>query len=357
MKKADLTKYDANAAGALDANVFGLPFDASESNVILIPVPWEATTSYGRGASQGPRAILEASPQLDLFDIDWATTGLPRPYEFGIHMREDLDEVRAWNDEASRLAEPIIARGGAPADNPVLRKALERVNALSELVNGWVRRHTDDILAAGKIPGLVGGDHSVSFGAIDAVAARHPGVGILHIDAHADLRVAYEGFEYSHASIMENVMRRVGGVARLVQVGIRDFSEAEFELSRDHPRVTTWYDAHLKERLHGGEPWSRICDAIVAELPEQVYVSFDVDGLEPWLCPGTGTPVPGGLDFAQAVTLLKTLHRHGRKVVGFDLNEVAPDALHATNQWNGNVGARVLYKLCGLALVTQGARN
>jgi agmatinase len=218
-------------------------------------------------------------------------------------------------------------------------------------MNGWVLQQTRAWLARGKIVGVVGGDHSTPFGCIQAYAEKYPGLGVLHLDAHADLRDAYEGFTWSHASIMFNVMTRVPGVKKLVQVGIRDFGEAEHDfITRSDGRVKTFYDAALKAGQFAGLPWRDEVDRIVRELPQHVYLSFDVDGLDPTLCPHTGTPVPGGLSFAQACALIEGVVRAGKRIVGFDLNEVAPGP---DDEWDANVGARLLYKMIGWTLRSQ----
>ena len=336
--------FDPNAAAAPDSGVFGLPFTPDEARVVLVPVPFEATTSYGGGTADGPQAILDASKQVDLFDLD---TG--KPYAPGISMLPIPEDVRAWNDEAKALAAPIVESGGLESHDD----ALAKVNAFSEKMNDWVYARTKEWLQRGKIVGVVGGDHSVPFGAIKAVAEAFPGVGVLHLDAHADLRDAYEGFVWSHASIMFNVVTRLPNVSRLVQVGIRDFGEAEFEMIQNsNGRIHTFFDMRLARARLDGMPWREQVDAIVSQLPEQVYLSWDIDGLEPTLCPGTGTPVPGGLTFAQAVALLEGVLRAGKKIVGFDLNEVAPGA--DGSEWDGNVGARLLYKMIGYTLLSQG---
>ncbi|MBL9038266.1 MAG: agmatinase family protein [Archangium sp.] len=335
--------FDPNAAAPADSGVFGLPHTPHDARVVLIPVPFEATTSYGGGTSDGPRAVLEASRQVDLFDLD---TG--RPYEAGIAMLEEPAEVRRWNDEAKALAAPIIANAGAAPD-PV---ALQAINALCEKMNRWVASTTREWLERGKVVGVVGGDHSTPFGAIEAYSKAFPGLGILHLDAHADLRDAYEGFTWSHASIMHNVATRLPGVATIVQVGIRDFGEAEFEfIQTSNGRVHTFFDSKLARARLDGMPWREQVDAIVSKLPPQVYLSWDIDGLEPTLCPHTGTPVPGGLSFHQATALLEGIVRAGKRIVGFDLNEVAPGP--DGDEWDGNVGARLLYKMIGWTLESQ----
>lgn len=229
------------------------------------------------------------------------------------------------------------------------RAACAKVDAACEKVNALVEKHTRAVLAEGKVPGLVGGEHSVPFGAIKAVAERHPGVGILHLDAHMDFRDAFEGFAWSHASIMHNVMSRVPQVGKLVQVGIRDFSEAEMEFAASQgKRVVVHYDDAWAEKMMGGVSFEKLAREAIGALPREVYVSFDIDALEPALCPNTGTPVPGGLTFHQAAMMLEMVKKSGRRVVGFDLVEVAP-GLKGGPEIDGVTGARVLYKLCGVA--------
>jgi agmatinase len=359
MQRPDLSKFDPDGAGDPQGSVFGLPFTEAESNVVLLPVPWEATTSYGRGTAKGPAAIRAASPQLDLFDPILATHGLGRPWAWGIHMVPEDSKIRALNTRACARALPIIAVGGEVGNDPELQAVLAEANACSVQLDAWVQAQVESRLAAGKIVGVVGGDHSVALGAIAAHAARWPGLGVLHIDAHADLRRAYEGFERSHASVMGNVLDRVDRVARIVQVGIRDLSEQEYERSRQDARVVTHLDAVLRERTLEGTPWAVLCRELVESLPEHVYVSFDIDGLDPALCPGTGTPVPGGLSLHEAHALLLAVLRSGRTVVGFDLVEVAPSAGPSgeLGEWDASVGARLLHRLCGLALHGRGARD
>lgn len=359
MQRADIGKFDPDGAGNPLGSVFGLPFDEAESNLVLLPVPWEATVSYRRGTAKGPAAIRAASPQLDLFDPGLATLGLGQPWQWGIHMRAEDPWVHAINERASARATPVIDVGGAIGEDPALRAALDEVNACGAQLDDWVGRQLRGLLDDGKIVGVVGGDHSVALGSIEEHAKRWPGLGVLQIDAHADLRVAYEGFTRSHASVMGNVLERAEGISALVQVGVRDLSAAEHARSDADERVTTILEGPMRERMMAGTGFAEICREIVEALPEHVYVSFDIDGLDPSLCPNTGTPVPGGLSFMEASALLLAVVRSGRTVVGFDLVEVAPSGAPGDphHEWDGNVGARVLYRLCGLALVSRGARD
>ncbi len=227
------------------------------------------------------------------------------------------------------------------------------MNALGKKLNEYVFFETRRILNAGKIPGIVGGDHSVPFGAFQAVAEREPSFGVLHFDAHSDTRSKYGGFQWSHASIFRNALEKIPELTKLVQVGIRDYCEEEMIFCEAQgARVKIFFDAELARRQFEGETWKAVCRDIVAALPERFWVSFDIDGLDPRFCPSTGTPVPGGLDFSAAVYLVGEAVRAGKKIVGFDLNEVAPD--RGGSEWDANVAARLLYKLTAWTLASQG---
>jgi len=339
-----MKNFDPNAAASQDSGIFGLPYTPEEAKLVLLPIPWEVTTSYGGGTSQGPQAILQASKQVDLFDLE-----LGNFFKAGIAMLEESAEVQEWNRAGKKMAQGIIEAGGVVDGNPKLLADLQQVNAYSLKLNDYVYQQTKNLLAQNKSVGLIGGDHSTPFGAIQAFLEKYPQMGILHFDAHADMRAAYEGFEHSHASIMHNVIEKTA-LTKLVQIGIRDFCEEEFDfIQNNKARVTTFFDTHLCEQKLSGKLWSTLCDEIVAHLPQQVYVSFDIDGLDPSFCPHTGTPVPGGLDFREALYLLKKVVSSGRQIIGFDLNEVSPGEDSAT-EWDANVAARLLYKLCGWTL-------
>jgi agmatinase len=344
------TPFDPNAASTADSGIFGLPHAEAEAALVYLPVPWEATTSYGGGTSRGPAAILEASRQVDLYDLE-----VLRPYEPGLHMLPESGQVLAWNEEAKAAAQRVIEVGGEIGSDAGLAGDLATVNALGGRLNEFVLSETRRLFQAGKIPGIVGGDHSVPFGAIEAAAQLHADFGVLHFDAHSDTRDAYEGFEWSHASIMHNVLEHIPQVTKLVQVGIRDVCEQEIDYCRAQgSRVEVFFDRDLQRRKLEGEPWAVMAREMIARLPRDVWISFDIDGLDPRFCPNTGTPVPGGLDFQEANYVVGALVRSGRRIIGFDLNEVAPDLANPDNEWNQNVGARMLYKLSAWTLASQG---
>jgi agmatinase len=342
--------FDPDAAATGDG-LFGLTTSVDEAKLVVIPVPFDATTSYRPGTAAGPAAVLEASKQVDLEDLQYGPI-----WKAGFAMLPIPADIAALSKSARRAAEPVIAAGGAEPGNRAHAKALATVNAASERVHGFVAREAERILDRGAIPALLGGDHASPFGLIAELSERHPGMGILQIDAHADLREEFEGFRWSHASIFHNVMTRLPGVGRLVQVGIRDFGMRERAfVDGSKGRVKCFYDQHLRDRQFAGGAkgaWSAICADIVKALPREVYISFDIDGLTPDHCPNTGTPVPGGLTFPEMCHLLETLANSGRRVIGFDLCEVAP--AKGDGEWNANVGARALYKLLGCTLRSRG---
>lgn len=340
--------FDPNGPGVANGCYFGLPFTPGQSSLVLIPVPWDVTTSYRDGTAQGPAAVLDASLQVDLYDVHY-----PDGWRRGIGTLELDDTLPLLGSRLRGDARRVIAHleaGGSPEDDSV-RKFLKRVNEGSAALNATVYGEACRRLDAGKKVAVVGGEHSVPLGLIRAVAERNPGLGILHIDAHADLREAYEGFTYSHASIMYNALREAPSLGALVQVGIRDFCDDEAALAVGDPRVTVFDDYALSAAKFAGESWHALCERIVGALPPKVYVSFDIDGLTPEYCPHTGTPVPGGLTFAEAVYLLSRVVASGREIVGFDLCEVAPSP-DGPDEWDANVGARMLYKLCNFTLLS-----
>jgi agmatinase len=231
------------------------------------------------------------------------------------------------------------------AGDEELSTDLDVINEGCAAMCGTVYETTAQLLDSGKKVGLVGGDHSTPLGFIRALADRHDKFGILQIDAHADLRDAYEGFTYSHASIMYNVLQMIPQVTHLVQAGIRDYCDSELEIiHHSGGRVKTFFDRDIKNRQFEGATWKEICHDIVESLPGKVYISFDIDGLDPKLCPNTGTPVPGGFETEQVYYLLRMLKQSGREIIGFDLNEVAVG--DDGEGIDSITGARILYKLC-----------
>ncbi|MDH3519811.1 MAG: arginase family protein [Myxococcales bacterium] len=331
-----------------DAGLFGADTRVADADVVVVGVPWEPTVSYGRGTSAAPAAIAAASHQLDVYDpfldADFDEQAALAP------LREDWI---ALNAHACRDASAILAARARLT--PELGAKLAGVNRASERLNRELEEEVSRLLAAGKSVGVFGGDHSSPLGAMLAQLAHHGSCGVLHIDAHFDLREAYEGFTHSHASIMYNLLAASDQVEALVPVAIRDYSREEAALAAERAEITPFLARDLARARFAGRPWRDLCAEIVAALPERVYVSFDIDGLDPRLCPHTGTPVPGGLAFEEAVHLLESVVASKRRIIGFDLVEVAPDLERPHDEWDLNVGARLLHKLCALTWMSRRA--
>lgn len=335
-----ISDYDPSGVGEINGNLLGLPFDYESANLIVFAVPWEVTVSYGAGTANAPQQILDASTYLDLFDFDH-----PDGWKQGIFMVEISQDILEKNQYYRTLAAQIIerlAQGKLLTDTPDLTPVLTEINQGGQQVNQWLFEQSQQAINHGKRVAVIGGDHSSPLGYFQALAAKYPSYGILHIDAHADLRNGYEGFEFSHASIMFNAMK-IPQISKLVQVGLRDICHDEVQIiNQSNNRIVAYYDPIIKQELFSGRTWINLCQEIISHLPEYVYISFDVDGLDPKLCPNTGTPVPGGLELEQTYCLFREVVKSGRKIIGFDVCEVGD------GEWDGNVGARIVYKLANL---------
>jgi agmatinase len=350
MSKAEKIKnFDPNNLGDPNANIYGLPFTCDEAEIVIVPVPWDVTVSYSDGTAKGPEAIFNASFQVDLYEPE-----IKDAWKIGIAMEEISEELESRAEILRKGAKAyidVLTKGGDPTKDELAGKILMQINAGSELLNAWVKERCLEWMNKGKLVALLGGDHSTPFGMMQALAEKYPSYGILQIDAHADLRPAFEGFNYSHASIMYNALT-IPQVSKLVQVGIRDFCEQEADLIRNSiGRVRTFFDRDLKQQQFEGKTWALQVKEIVAELPEHVYISFDIDGLDPKLCPNTGTPVGGGFEFEQAAYLIQEVAKSGKKIIAIDLNEVAPGE---NDEWDANVGARMLFRMCNLMALSNG---
>lgn len=347
-----LDHFDPNSLGNPNNTIFGLPFTEENARLVLLPVPWEVSVSYKAGTARAAEHIFNASFQVDLID-DLLEDGWKR----GFFMRELDKAILQKSDYLRKEAElyiNYISEGEVVEDNKFMCKVLKEINEGSRFLNEWVYQQTKELLDKGKLVGLIGGDHSTPLGFYKALAEKYQDFAILQIDAHCDLRPAYEDLTYSHASIMYNALEEVPQISKLVQVGIRDYSVGEKKYIEAHSdRISTFFDAEMKERAYEGDSWKMITDDIIAQLPNKVYISFDIDGLDPKLCPNTGTPVQGGLEIGQVFYLFKRIHQSGRSIIGFDLNEVGV----SSNEWDENVGARILYKLCNLMVASDEAHG
>ena len=264
------------------------PFaDPARARVAIIPVPYDGTSTWLKGADRGPEAIIDASAHLELYDIETGS----EPYRRGV------------------LTDSPVTEGSTPE---------ARAQAVEQRVAGHLQK--------GRFPVVLGGEHSVAIGAMRAAAARHAGVSFLQLDAHADLRPEYEGSSFNHAC----VMARARELGPIVQVGIRSLDASELQ-GLDPRRV------FYAERLRGRRGWAR---QVVRSLGRQVYLTLDLDVFDPSIMPSTGTPEPGGLGWYQVLELAARLFRE-REVVGCDVVELAP----SSNRSPDFLAAKLVYKL------------
>jgi len=329
------TAFDPDGPGVGHHGLFGIPIPKETAQVVIIPVAWDVTTSYRPGTSRAPQQVLEASLQVDL-----AHECYPNAWQRGIALSGDVSHWLTDNERLRQKAETIMAhyeRGG-PADDPAIEGLLHDINEgchhmvteVQEVALGWIQQ--------GRLVGVLGGDHSTPLGLLQALDRTHGCFGVLHIDAHLDLRDTYEGFVYSHASIMWHV-RRLSSVTQMVHVGIRDAGQSEWDLAMQSPQHTVWGAYQLMANRFEGMTWSEQVDRILSPLPPNVYVSIDCDGLDVAYCPHTGTPVPGGLQYMELLYLLRALAKSGRQLVGFDVVEAGNHPVDA------GIAARLLYDL------------
>lgn len=343
----DLSHFDPNGPANPKNNIFGLPFSEEDARLVVVPVPWEVTVSYAAGTARAAEKVFHASMQVDLFDGETSDA-----WKKGFYMRQPDRKVLMKSDYLRKEAELYIdytSKGEVLEKNSFMCKSLKEINEGSANLNKWVYEQTRALLDRGKLVALLGGDHSTPLGYLKAIAEKHGDFGILQIDAHCDLRKAYENFVYSHASVMYNALQEIPQLKRLVQVGVRDYCQEEWDyIQGSNYQVITYFDKDIKERSYEGQSWKQIADEIVSHLPDKVYISFDIDGLDPKLCPSTGTPVQGGFEAEQVFYLIRKIIQSGRSFIGFDLDEIGV----GDTDWDANVGARILWKLCNLLVAS-----
>jgi agmatinase len=341
-REKKLWNYDPNDVGITSNNIFGLPFETRESKLVFVPVPWDVTTSDRAGTAEAPGLIFRHSFRIDLFD-----PFLGNVWKQGMAMEEPDQKCYSDNKLLRQQADLYISfleSGGQVSKHQDMADIRESINHASDALCDSIEQKCLSYLNNNQIPFIVGGDHSVPLGLMRALGHKYEHYGILQIDAHADLRNQYLGFTHSHASIMHNALD-IHAVSGITQVGVREWCEEEARIIEDNARRIHFFsDSELHQRLFSGTHWHSLCEEITDTLPDKVYVSFDIDGLCPSLCPNTGTPVPGGLTYNQAIFLLETIVRKGKTIIGADLVETGgedPDAM---------TGCRLLYKMAGLVL-------
>jgi agmatinase len=328
--------------------LFGVACPTEKASVIIIPVPWEVTVSSRSGTALGPESILKASYELGSMARHEAS-GIQ---ELGVTMLPIAHDWKTLSDTLRHHTVGYIHAMELGFEKPSLKKSIvKKIDHYAYQLKEDVKAKALTYLREDKLVGVLGGDHSVPLGLIEALAEFYNNFGVLQIDAHPGLIKAYQGFQYSHASIMHNVLQ-LPHIIRLVQVGLRNYTAQELQvIAAEEGRIVPFFDSDLKRQRFQGISWENICATIIDALPENIYISFDIDGLDAKLCPSTGTPIPGGLEFDEVCYLFEQIVKAGKKIVGFDLCEVAPGE---NIDWDAQVGSRILYKLAMMMGVSQG---
>ncbi len=339
----DLSRFNPNKVSNPNNNIFGLPFTEEDAKLIIIPVPWEVTVSHLAGTARAADHVYRSSLFVDIFDVD-GDAG----WKKGFYMQEIDKKLLFKNDYLRKEAElyiDYISQGASIEENKFMYKSLKEINEGSAFMNKWVYENSKTLLEKDKLVAVLGGDHSTSLGLMKALSEKHGDFGVLQIDAHCDLRNKYEDFNYSHASIMYNALTELPAITKLVQLGVRDYCEEEWNyICNSNFRVVTYFDKQVKNRLFEGQTWKTIANEIIQNLPQKVYTSFDIDGLDRKLCPNTGTPVIGGFQSEEMIYLIQKVKESGRELIGFDLVEIGV----GQTDWDSNVGASILWRLCNI---------
>ncbi|MBG90737.1 MAG: agmatinase [Actinobacteria bacterium] len=333
-----------NQTGNKTQGLFGLGSQLSDAQTVVLPVPWDVTASGKRGSAGAPGQILYRSSEIDI-----GNPIIPEFWETGIYMAPiDSD----WQSKNQVLGQQVAAyiQGLEQGDHAIDESLTQAVDAQSDALAKWLGREMQILDEAKKSIIVLGGDHSISRGPISHVAQQTDALGVLQIDAHMDLRSAYQGFRSSHASVMYELITQIDHLS-LVQVGGRDYCPEEDALRHAYPGRIFWHlDQGLAAEQFEGVSWAQQCEKMIAQLPQDVYVSIDIDGLSPQYAPQTGTPVPGGLTYQQVIYLLHKLLKSGRNIRGSDLVEVAGEKAGI----DALVGAFLLFQL---ALVQYGSQQ
>lgn len=339
----DLSRFNPNKVSNPNNNIFGLPFTEEDAKLIIIPVPWEVTVSHLAGTARAADHVYRSSLFVDIFDVD-GDAG----WKKGFYMQEIDKKLLFKNDYLRKEAElyiDYISQGASIEENKFMYKSLKEINEGSAFMNKCVYENSKTLLEKDKLVAVLGGDHSTSLGLMKALSEKHGDFGVLQIDAHCDLRNKYEDFNYSHASIMYNALTELPAITKLVQLGVRDYCEEEWNyICNSNFRVVTYFDKQVKNRLFEGQTWKTIANEIIQNLPQKVYISFDIDGLDRKLCPNTGTPVIGGFQSEEMIYLIQKVKESGRELIGFDLVEIGV----GQTDWDSNVGASILWRLCNI---------
>ncbi len=333
-----MSLFNPNAACEDPKKIFGLPYTLSDAEIVLLPIHFDATASYHKGSSDGPKQLLKASSQIDLYDPI-----LKNCWKNKIYYHHNFIDLKSQNKVLRKEVKKYLKQPK--------KKKKTSINSACKTIHSEIKQKTLSLLNKNKTLISLGGDHSTPLGLMWALSEKFNSFSILHLDAHFDLRKSYQDFDFSHASIMYNASK-IKPCKEIIHLGIRDFCEEELHRANTNKKSTVFFDHQIKERLFKGENWHTITKDILKRITSKyLYISLDIDVLHPSLCPGTGTPVPGGLMFSELCYLLDELSKKNIKIIGADLSEVSNQK---DSDLDANIGARLLLKLCNVIKKTNG---
>lgn len=323
---------------------FGDKTSPKSADVVIVSAPWSVTSDFGRGATYTPDAVIDASAESSLYDVNGAVSVEERvaTAEIDYNIQELSEHL---GREAERLANQTVD-ASALVGEYAMRKMAHINEGFAEMHTS-VYKQVKHWAEQGKLVAVMGGDHSVAFGAAKALADIHQGIGVLFIDAHADFVREGELYNYSHRSIARNMVEEIPSIERFVEVGVRDISRAESVELYSNGKIEVFLAEKLAARRFEGESWNSLCGEIVSQLPQKVYISLDIDALKIEFCNNTNAPVPGGMTFDEVVYLINTVVESGREIVGFDISEVVSKL---GDKMDAIVAARLLSKMCVAAI-------
>lgn len=322
---------------------FGEMTMPEDADIVIVSAPWSVTADFGRGATYTPDAIIDQSLEKELYDVvsGISIEGRIATAEIDYHIQECSEQL---GHDAER-----VVRAKADKDSLVgdyVSRKIDNVNEGFAYMHSSVYKQVKHWASQNKRVAVVGGDHSVAFGAVKALAEECGEMGVLFIDAHADFGEG-EVFKYSHRTIARDIVEQIPNVTKLVQIGVRDLDRAEVEAIDANDKVDVFYAEKVAQRRFEGASWGELCREFVAKLPQKVYISLDIDALKIEFCNNTNAPTPGGMTFDEVVYLVNCVVASGRDIVGFDISEIVTSL---DEKMDAIVGVRLLVKLSVAAL-------
>jgi agmatinase len=345
--KKKITAFNPSDKSAFQDNLFGLPFDIEESDLVILPVPWGVTTENDNQTDDNPEKVLNISHKTCLNQ-----EGLEDAWKSGMAMHNIPQKWQESSHQLKKTYKKIIKANGrklTPAKQVEKLNDFKNINFTSKILNEWVEAKCKDYLKENKVVGLLGGDGSINFGLINSLSRKYREFSILHLDALPDLKNKHQGFEYSNRSNMLNALK-FEQIDRIVHAGLRavDYDEEEF-ISNNRTKNRIFTEKYIRQRQFRGATWKILANEIISALHRNVYVSVDMNIFQHWLSPNTTTQIPGGFTLEEILLLFEEIHGSKRKIIGFDINETGSSN---ADTWDATVTAELLFNLSSRTILT-----